>query len=94
MSRSKTLYQLQQFDSELDKSLNRILEIEQLINDRQELNRTIMVQADAERILHEKLGVPKTKTVWKRPIGKEVAKRMPEDDIPKQIKDFIVKVAN
>ncbi len=54
MSRSKTLYQLQQFDSELDKSLKRILEIEQLMNDRQELNRTIMVQADAERILHEK----------------------------------------
>lgn len=49
---------------------------------------------EIKRVLHEKLGVPKTKTVWKRPIGKEVAKRMSEDDIPKEIKDFIIKVAN
>lgn len=54
MSRSKTLYQLQQFDSELDKSSKRIREIEQLINDRQELNIAIEVQVDAENILTEK----------------------------------------
>lgn len=54
MSRSKTLYQLQQFDSELDKSSKRIREIDQLINDRQELNIAIEVQVDAENILTEK----------------------------------------
>ena len=54
MGRSKTLYQLQQFDSELDKSSKRILEIEQLINDRQELNDTITIMADADIILTDK----------------------------------------
>ncbi len=54
MSRSKTLYQLQQFDSELDKSSKRIREIEQLINDRQELDIANEVQVDAENILTDK----------------------------------------
>jgi len=54
MGRSKTLYQLQQFDSELDKSSKRILEIEQLINDRRELNDTIKIMADADIILTDK----------------------------------------
>ena len=48
MSRSKALYQLQQFDSELDNSSKRILEIKQLLNDRQELDRAIEVQSGAE----------------------------------------------
>ncbi len=48
---------------------------------------------EIKKILHEKLGVPKTKTVWKRPIGKEVAERMSKDDIPTEVKDFIMKVA-
>ena len=54
MSRSKTLYQLQKFDSELDKSSKRIQEIKQLINDRLELNKAIKAQADAGSILSEK----------------------------------------
>ena len=54
MSRSKTLYQLQQFDSDLAKSSKRIREIEQLINDRQELNSAINIQTDAENRLNEK----------------------------------------
>ena len=48
---------------------------------------------EIKKVLHEKLGVPKTKTAWKILIGKEVAKRMSEDDIPREIKDFIIKVA-
>jgi hypothetical protein len=54
MGRSKTLYQLQQFDSELDKSSKRIREIEQLINDREELNSAIKIQTDTESILTDK----------------------------------------
>ena len=54
MSRSKTLYQLQQFDSELDKSSRRILEIEQLIKDRDDLNKAINLQAEAKVVLNEK----------------------------------------
>ncbi len=49
---------------------------------------------EIKRLLHEKLKIPKTQTIWKRSIGREVAKRMSKDDIPKDVKDFIVKVAN
>ena len=49
---------------------------------------------EIKKLLHKERGIPKTKTIWKPSIGKEVAKRMSEGDIPKEIKDFIMKVAN
>ncbi len=49
---------------------------------------------EIQRLLNEKSGIPKTKTWWKRSIGKEVANRMSEDDIPREIKGFLMKVAN
>jgi ABC-type lipoprotein export system ATPase subunit len=49
---------------------------------------------EIKRLLNEKSGIPKAKTLWKRPIGKEVAEQMSKDDIPEEIKDFIVKMAN
>ncbi len=48
---------------------------------------------EIKRLLHEKLNIPETKTIWKRSIGREVAKRMSKDDIPQEIKDFVIKVA-
>ncbi len=54
MSRSKTLYQLQIFDSELDKSGKRILEIKQLLDDHRELDQCLKDQVTAENILAEK----------------------------------------
>ena len=49
---------------------------------------------EIKRILKEKREIPRKKTFWKRSIGKEVAKLMSEDDIPQEIRDFIMKVGN
>jgi len=59
MSRSRTLYQLQEYDSVLDKSSIRIHEIAQLIKDRQELNQAVKLQEEAEIILKEKQSLQK-----------------------------------
>lgn len=48
---------------------------------------------EIKRLLKEKRQIPKRRTFWKRPVGREVAKRMKEADIPKEIRDFILKVA-
>ncbi len=49
---------------------------------------------EIKRLLNEKLRIPKTRTFWKRSIGKDVAKQMLEDNIPEEIRDFIIKIAN
>jgi len=54
MSRSEILYQLQQFDSELDRSSSRINEIEILIRDREELDKAVSVRDSISISLAEK----------------------------------------
>jgi predicted nucleic acid-binding Zn-ribbon protein len=54
MSRSETLYQLQQFDSELDKSSKRIKEINKLLEDREKLISAIAIQENLGAILAKK----------------------------------------
>lgn len=54
MSQSEILYQLQQYDSELDNSSSRIKEIDTLLNDREELNRAISIKDDISVSLTEK----------------------------------------
>jgi predicted nucleic acid-binding Zn-ribbon protein len=54
MSLSKTLYKLQQIDSEIDLSLKRIDEIELLISDSRELSNALKKQEDDKSILDEK----------------------------------------
>ena len=49
---------------------------------------------EIKKLLHDKRSIPKTKTFWKRPVGREVANQMSGSDIPELIKDFILKVAN
>lgn len=49
---------------------------------------------EIKRLLKEKFDIPKTKTFWKRQVGIDVAKQMSQDDIPEEIRDFIMKVAN
>ena len=49
---------------------------------------------EIKRLLHESLHIPKTKTIWKRSVGREVAKRMSESEIPEDIKEFLGKVAS
>ena len=49
---------------------------------------------EIQRILKDKLNMPsKRQTGWKRPLGREVAKRMLEDEIPDKVKNFLVKLA-
>ncbi len=59
-----------------------------------DINQKERMVKEIQRLLNEKLKIPKARTFWKRPIGQEVAKRMSEDDIPKEIKDLIMKVAD
>jgi predicted nucleic acid-binding Zn-ribbon protein len=54
MSRSKTLYQIQQFDSQIDSALKRIQEINTILSDNQELNTATKIQADSESLLTSK----------------------------------------
>jgi hypothetical protein len=54
MSRSKTLYQLQQFDTEIDKSLKRIQEIDKILCNRKELDNALKVQEKDHIFLGEK----------------------------------------
>ena len=49
---------------------------------------------EIKRLLKKKVGIPKRRTSWKRWIGKDVAKLMSKDDIPQEIRDFVMKVAN
>ena len=49
---------------------------------------------EIKKILKEKLGIPLKNTFWKRSIGKEVAKLMTKENIPEEIKDFIMKVVS
>jgi ABC-type lipoprotein export system ATPase subunit len=49
---------------------------------------------EMKRLLKEKVGIPKRRISWKRWIGKDVAKLMSKDDIPREIRDFIMKVGN
>jgi hypothetical protein len=54
MSLSKTLYQLQQYDSELDSSYQRIKEIEEILADRKALDNALAKQEQAENKLQAK----------------------------------------
>jgi len=54
MSRSKTLYQLQQFDTEIDQSLKRIQEIDSILYNRKELDNALKVQEKDHIFLGEK----------------------------------------
>ena len=54
MSRSEILYQLQQFDSELDKSAKRIKEISKLLEDREELYNATITLENIVAVLVEK----------------------------------------
>lgn len=54
MSRSKTLFQLQQYDSELDSSYQRINEIEAILADQKDLENALKEQEQTEEILHSK----------------------------------------
>jgi len=54
MSRSKTLYQLQQFDTEIDQSLKRIQEIDSILSNRKELDNALKVQEKDHIFLGEK----------------------------------------
>jgi len=54
MSRSEILYQLQQFDSELDKSSKRIHEIEEILGDREQLKKAITTREEISDILADK----------------------------------------
>jgi predicted nucleic acid-binding Zn-ribbon protein len=54
MSLSETLYQLQVLDSELDKSLKRIAEIDLQLKDKDDLNKAIFDQERHQAILSEK----------------------------------------
>ena len=54
MSRSKTLFQLQQYDSELDSSFRRIAEIDLLISDTTELDKLHLIQDQRKHEYDEK----------------------------------------
>ncbi len=54
MSRSKTLFQLQQYDSELDSSFRRIAEIDLLISDTTELDKLHLIQNQRKHEYDEK----------------------------------------
>ena len=54
MSRSKTLYQLQQFDTELDQTLKRIQEIDSILNNRKELKSALKIQEKDQIFFGEK----------------------------------------
>ena len=43
--------------------------------------------------LKQKLNLPRTKTVWKKPIGEAVAKRMGQEDIPEEVRAFLSRLA-
>lgn len=47
---------------------------------------------EIQRILKEKLNIPHSKTFWKPPVGREVAKRMSREDIPQNIREFMEKI--
>lgn len=54
MSRSKTLFQLQQYDSELDSSYERIKEIDAILADQKDLEYALKIQGQAEKDLQVK----------------------------------------
>ncbi|MCJ7734626.1 MAG: hypothetical protein MUP11_08755 [Anaerolineales bacterium] len=54
MGQSETLFQLQKFDTEIDKSYRRIAEIDTALNDRKELDSAIADQQKTHDILTEK----------------------------------------
>ena len=60
MSRSKTLYQLQKFDTLLDQSTDRIREIDRILGDNKELDQAISQQDQAETVLNEKVRILKS----------------------------------
>ena len=54
MGRSKTLFQLQEFDTDLDNAAKRITEIDIILGDRAELDAAILNQQKASNVLLEK----------------------------------------
>jgi len=54
MSRSKTLFQLQQFDTKLDQTLKRIQEIDSIMSNRKELNSALNIQEKDQIFLGKK----------------------------------------
>lgn len=54
MSRSKTLFQLQQFDTEVDQALKRIQEIDSILSNRKELDSVLTIQEKDQIIFGKK----------------------------------------
>jgi len=54
MGRSKTLFQIQQYDTQIDDASKRILEISSILNDNNLIVKAQKIQADAEALLIEK----------------------------------------
>ena len=54
MGRSKTLYQLQQYDTQIDSAAKRISEIDALLGDNKLLTEALKIQSDTEHVLSEK----------------------------------------
>ena len=54
MGRSKTLYQVQQYDTQIDNALKRIREIDALLGDNKLLADALKIQSDTEHVLIEK----------------------------------------
>lgn len=54
MGRSKTLYQIQQYDSQIDNSSKRIHEINAILSDKKLLDKALSIQNDSELALTEK----------------------------------------
>ena len=57
MSRSKTLYQIQQYDSELDSASRRIEDIAIIISDTSELDKLYLIEAQRKQDYDEKQGI-------------------------------------
>ena len=54
MGRSKTLYQVQQYDTQIDNASKRILEIDAILSDNKLLDNALKIQSETEHVLIEK----------------------------------------
>ena len=54
MGRSKTLYQVQQYDTQIDNASKRIREIDTILSDNKLLDDALKIQSEAEHVLTEK----------------------------------------
>jgi len=58
-----------------------------------ELDPTEPMIPQIQKVLKERINLPKKKTVWKKPIGEAVASQMGENDLPKEVREFLRKLA-